>query len=116
MMKQKHEHLISADSRGCAAVNGAQWEITQPKWIREYLNYETTNKIMSIQFSYQNKLRDLTKAQLTTVFQPALDWKKSSLYWSTEIFVVTFLGNFNIKMLLVDADVLVSWKLTMDNY
>lgn len=68
MMKQKHEHLISADSRGCAVANEAQWEITQPKCIREYLNYETNNKIMSIQFSYQNKLRDLTKAQLTTVF------------------------------------------------
>ena len=54
-MKQKQEHLISANSRGCVVVNEAQWEITQTKRMTEYLNYETNNKRMSIQFSYQTK-------------------------------------------------------------
>lgn len=58
MIKQKHEHLISANSGDCVVVNEAQWEITQPKCTREYLNYGTNSKIMSIQFSYQNKLRE----------------------------------------------------------
>lgn len=110
-MKQSHEHLISANSRGCVVVNEAQWEITQPKCTREYLNYETNNKILSIQFSYQNKLRVLTKAHLPdycllTCNRLKNHWMFSALvHWNIWCYFAWKLDN---KGVFVAVEVLIS--------